>query len=190
MIRTETRLQYANGYLDLCMTREAALELDAIEDKENFHSEYLSSHIRLHLGTRKWKRMEQASKRLAELEPKNPYGWVNWAYALRERNQIKEAMSVAETGLEFVPEEAVLWFNFACYSSLLGEVEDASQRLDEAVRLDKAFEAEAVDDADLDNLWQWIRGKENACHRNTNPETAPVDNRPFVKIDFSATVLS
>ena len=84
------------------------------------------------------------------------------AYALRERNQIKEAMSVAETGLEFVPEEAVLWFNFACYSSLLGEVEDASQRLDEAVRLDKAFEAEAVDDADLDNLWQWIRRKENA----------------------------
>ena len=71
-------------------------------------------------------------------------------------------MSVAETGLEFVPEEAVLWFNFACYSSLLGEVEDASQRLDEAVRLDKAFEAEAVDDADLDNLWQWIRSKENA----------------------------
>ncbi len=162
MIRTETRLRYANGYLDLGMIREAAQELDAIEDKENFHSEYLSSHIRLHLGTRKWKRMEQASKRLAELEPKNPYGWVNWAYALRERNQIKEAMSVAETGLEFVPEEAVLWFNFACYSSLLGEVEDASQRLDEAVRLDKAFEAEAVDDADLDNLWQWIRCKENA----------------------------
>ena len=59
MIRTETRLQYANGYLDLGMTKEAAQELDAIEDKENFLSEYLSSHIRLHLGTRKWKRMER-----------------------------------------------------------------------------------------------------------------------------------
>jgi predicted Zn-dependent protease len=162
MIRTETRLQYANGYLDLGMTKEAAQELDAIEDKDRLPGEYLTVRIRLHLGTRKWKRMELASKRLTELEPQNPYGWVNWAYALRERNRIKEAMSVAEAGLEFVPEEAVLWFNFACYCSLMGEVEDASLHLDEAVRLDKAFEAEAVDDADLDNLWQWIRSKENA----------------------------
>jgi len=162
MIRTETRLQYANGYLDLGMTKEAAQELDAVEDKEHLPGEYLTVRIRLHLGTRKWKQMELASQRLAELEPKNPYGWVNWAYALRERNRIKEAMSVAEAGLEFVPEEAVLWFNFACYCSLMGEVEEASLHLDEAVRLDKAFEAEAVDDADLDNLWQWIRSKENA----------------------------
>jgi len=162
MIRTETRLQYANGYLDLGMTKEAAQELDAIEDKDRLPGEYLTVRIRLHLGTRKWKRMELASKRLTELEPQNPYGWVNWAYALRERNRIKEAMSVAEAGLEFVPEEAVLWFNFACYCSLMGEVEDASLHLDEAVRLDKAFEAEAVDDADLDNLWQWIRSKESA----------------------------
>ncbi len=120
MIRTETRLQYANGYLDLGMTK-AAQELDAIEDKDRLPGEYLTVRIRLHLGTRKWKRMELASKRLTELEPQNPYGWVNWAYALRERNRIKEAMSVAEAGLEFVPEEAVLWFNFACYCSLMGK---------------------------------------------------------------------
>ncbi len=162
MIRTKTRLQYASGYLDLGMTKEAAKELDAIENKEQFLGEYLSVRIRLHLGTKRWKQMELAAQRLSELEPENPYGWVNWAYALRERNQVKKAMSVAETGLEFVPKEALLWFNFACYCSLLGEVEDASHHLDEAVRLDKAFEAEAVDDPDLDNLWKWIRSNENA----------------------------
>lgn len=162
MIRTRTRLQYASGYLDLGMNKEAAQELDAVEDREQFPGEYLSLRIRLYLGTKKWNRMELAAKRLSELEPENPYGWVNWAYALRERNQVKEAMCVAEAGLEFVPEEAVLWFNFACYCSLLGEVEDASLHLDEAVRLDKAFEAEAVNDPDLDNLWQWIRSNENA----------------------------
>ncbi len=162
MIRTKTRLQYASGYLDLGMTKEAAKELDAVEDKEQFPGEYLSVRIRLHLDRKKWKQMELAAQRLSELEPENPYGWVNWAYALRERNKVKKAMSVAETGLEFLPEEALLWFNFACYCSLLGEVEDASHHLDEAVRLDKAFEAEAVDDPDLDNLWKWIRSNENA----------------------------
>ncbi len=161
MIRTATRLQYASGYLDLGMNKEAAQELDAIEEKEKFQGQYLTVRIRLYLNIKKWKRMEQAAMQLSKLEPKNPYGWVNWAYALRERNRIKEAMNVAESGLEFVPEEAVLWFNFACYCSLLGEVEDASLHLDEAVRLDKAFEAEAVNDPDLDNLWQWIRSNEN-----------------------------
>lgn len=160
MIRTETRLQYARGYLDLGMTKEAAQELGAVADKDSQSGDFLSVSISLHLGTKKWKRMELAAKKLSELEPENPFGWVNWAYALRERNQVKEALSVAETGLEFVPKEAVLWFNFACYCSLLGEVEDASQHLDEAVRLDKAFEAEAVNDPDLDNLWQWIRSNE------------------------------
>lgn len=58
MIRTKTRLQYAPGHLDLGMAREAAQELDAIEDKGNFLNEYLSSNIRLHLGTRELKRME------------------------------------------------------------------------------------------------------------------------------------
>ncbi len=162
MIRTETRLQYANGYLDLGMTKEAALELDSIEDKEPFLAEYLTTRIRLHLGTRKWKQMETVSQRLAELEPENPFGWVNWAYALRERNKVKDALSVAEAGLEFVPEEAVLWFNFACYCSLLGQVEAASHHLDEAIRLDKAFEAEAVNDPDLDNFWEWMRRTEDA----------------------------
>ncbi len=162
MIRTRTRLQYANGYLDLGMTKEAAQELDAIEDTDQFPAEYLSARIRLYLGSRKWKRMESFSQRLAELEPENSFGWVNWAYALRERNQIKKAMSVAEAGLEFVPEEATLWFNFACYCSLLGEVEDASNHLDEAIRLEKAFEAEAVNDPDLENLWNWMRSTENS----------------------------
>lgn len=162
MIRTETRIQYANGYLDLGMAKEASLELDAVEDDETFLTECLTARIRLHLCTRKWKRMELASKRLAELEPENPFGWINWAYALRERNKVKEALCVAEAGLEFVPEEGVLWFNFACYCSLLGQVESASRHLDEAIRLDKAFESEAVNDPDLDNLWKWMRSTEEA----------------------------
>ncbi len=157
MIRTETRLQYANGYLDLGMTREASRELDAIDEESPLTNKYLTIRIRLYLQTKKWKQMGLNAKKLAELEPENPFGWVNWAYALKERNRVKEALQIAKSGLEFVPEEAVLWFNYACYCSLLGNVEDASHHLDQAVRLDKTFEAAAVDDPDLDNLWKWIK---------------------------------
>lgn len=161
MIPTRTRLQYANGYLDLGMTKEAALELEAIDDKDRLEAEVKAMRIRLHLGRRRWKLMVNESQQLTEIDPENPFGWVNWAYALREQNRIKEAKAIAEKSLEIHPKEAVLWFNLACYCSLLGETEEASKHLDKAISLEKLFEAEAVDDPDLENLWKWIRSNEN-----------------------------
>lgn len=161
MIRTQTRLQYANGYLDLGMTREAAQELDSISPEDRGRTETMTMRVRLYLESKKWLRMELTAKELAEREPENPFGWVNWAYALRERNRIRDARSVAEAGLEFVPKDAILWFNYACYCSLLGDVEEASEYLDKAISLDKRFEAESVSDTDLDNLWKWIHSQDS-----------------------------
>lgn len=157
MIRTQTRLQYANGYLDLGMLKQAEAELEAIAVDDQGTPEAVSLWTRLHLERRHWPQMEQAAKSLARKDPKNPYGWVNWAYALREMNRHAEAKSVALKGLKLHPKEAVLWFNLACYCSLLQEVEESSEHLDRAISLDKSFESEAVDDPDLDNLWTWLR---------------------------------
>lgn len=160
MIRTATRLKYANGYLDLGMVKEAALEIDAIDENDRSSFEVLSMRVRLYSVSQDWSEMVDASKRLVEMEPEASFGWVNWAYALREVERIGEAKRVAVRGLEMHPKEAVLWFNLACYCSLLGEVEDASNHLDKSINLEKSFESEALDDPDLDNLWTWIRRKE------------------------------
>jgi hypothetical protein len=74
--------------------------------------------------------------------------------------RIEEAKDVAIRGLGSIPREAVLWFNLACYCSLLGEVEDSSNHLNKSIALEKSFEAKSVDDPDLDNLWAWIRSNE------------------------------
>ena len=161
MIRTQTRLQYANGYLDLGMIREAAQELDSISPEDRESTETLTMCVRLYLESKKWFRMTLTAKELAERQPENPFGWVNWAYALRERNRIKDARSVAKAGLEYVSNDAILWFNYACYCSLLGDVEEASEYLDKAISLDKRFEAESVSDTDLDNLWKWIHNQDS-----------------------------
>ena len=161
MIRTQTRLQYANGYLDLGMTREAAKELDSISPEDRESTETLTMRVRLYMESKKLLRMTLTAKELAEREPENPFGWVNWAYALRERNRIKDARSVAKAGLVYVSNDAILWFNYACYCSLLGDVEEASEYLDKAISLDKRFEAESVSDTDLDNLWKWIHNQDS-----------------------------
>ncbi|MDQ8202688.1 hypothetical protein [Pelagicoccus sp. SDUM812003] len=159
MIPTNNRLSYANGYLDLGMIEEASHELDAIDDSDRLSPSVLAMRSRLYLEMANWELLEAVSEKLCELDPKQVVGWVHWAYALREMDRNQEAKRVAQIGLRSHPKCAVLWFNLACYCSLLGELEVASSHLDKAIALDEGFESEAVDDPDLANLWDWLRSK-------------------------------
>lgn len=134
------------------MVAEAGAELDAIPESEQQSPAVMSMRAQLYLQTREWERMEAAAKHVARMEPDTPSGWIHWAYALRELEKLEEAQTVARRGLERHPEEATLWFNLACYSSLLGEVKQAAIELAKATRLDKTFLKEAETDPDLANL--------------------------------------
>ena len=97
-------------------------------------------------------------KELAEREPENPFGWVTGPTPCGS-NRIKDARSVAEAGLEFVPKDAfygsIMHATARCSATLKIEY------LDKAISLDKRFEAESVSDTDLDNLWKWIHSQDS-----------------------------
>lgn len=160
MIPTSTRLSYANGYIDLGMFKEARAELDAIDPADCIQDEVLLLRSRLYMEAKNWEVMAAVSKQLAEQSPQSPVAWTHWAYALREMDKNEQAKDVALRGLALHPREPVLWFNLACYCSLLGQYQDASDYLDSAIKLDKAFEKEGVDDPDLDGLWSWLKSQE------------------------------
>jgi tetratricopeptide (TPR) repeat protein len=73
--------------------------------------------------------------------------------AIRALEQVKEAKTVALRGLELHPDEAILHFNLACYLSLLGDYDNASDHLNKAIKLDRRFQAASVEDEDLAGLW-------------------------------------
>ncbi len=160
MIPTTTRLSYANGYMELGMLKEAGSELDAIAPTDRLRSEVLLMRSKLYMESQNWEVMAAVSKQLAEQLPDSPHAWTNWAYALREMNRNEEAKEVALHGLALHPQEPILWFNLACYCSLLGEFQDASDHLDSAIKLDKDFEKESVEDPDLEGLWNWLKSQE------------------------------
>lgn len=149
MIRTSTRLQYANGYLDLGMVKEAEEELAAINAEDKDDLDVLRMLNRLHLIGGNWYQLEVVAETLAERRPEDPFGWVNWAYALRELDRNAEAKDVALEALTLHPKEAVIWYNLACYCALLGELKDAASYLREAILIDNSFEEEANTDPDL-----------------------------------------
>lgn len=160
MIPTSTYLSYANGYLDLGMIKAAQNELDAIDESERSSDEVLAMQARLYLESENWEKLLEVSKRIATQSPKHPFAWVHWAYALRELDRNLEAKEIAIQGLKHHPDEATLWFNLACYCSLLGEVEQSAIHLNEAIKLDPDFEKEAAEDPDLTNLMNWKKATE------------------------------
>jgi Phosphoenolpyruvate carboxykinase N-terminal domain len=55
---------------------------------------------------------------------------------------------------------ALIAFNLACYASVTGRVEEATERPRHAIDLDKDIRGLAIDDEDLKPLWDWIAGLE------------------------------
>ena len=56
------------------------------------------------------------------------------------------------------PKVAMIAFNLACYASATGRMEDAKERLRNAIELDKQIRKLALEDDDLKPLWDWIGG--------------------------------
>ena len=56
------------------------------------------------------------------------------------------------------PKVAMIAFNLACYASVTGRMEEAKERLQHAIKLDKEIRKLALDDNHLKPLWDWIAG--------------------------------
>ena len=156
MIKTKTRIQYANGYIELGMYDDASDELEAIEGEDRMSVEVMSVRAMLYFHAKQWELMEATSRFVAEQKPDFSLGWVNWANALRFQGKFEEAKHVGSKGLELHPENGPLWYNMACYCSLMGDQREAKELLHKAASIDEEFKKTAIDDPDLDELWKWI----------------------------------
>jgi predicted Zn-dependent protease len=157
MISTRRRVEYASGYLELGLTAAAAAELAAIAREDEDQPEVLRVRTEYLMQAREWGRLVEVAADMASRLPDEEAGWISWAYALRELNRVEEARTVL-INAEFRHGKTcgVLHYNLACYACLLGERTEAMQRLRRALRLSAEWREAAMDDTDLQPLWQEI----------------------------------
>lgn len=161
VIPTRRHLQYASGFIDLGMLRDAARELRAIAKADQRKPRVLTVWIDLHMHARRWKPLIAASRQLVRVEPRNDKGWISWAFGLRELNQVAAARLVLREAMPLHGKScSVLHYNLACYECLLGNLPQAKRHLKIATDRDKAWEESALTDADLEALWPEIRPQE------------------------------
>jgi tetratricopeptide (TPR) repeat protein len=143
----------ACGYVELQMFQEANEELEKIDPFLRAAPEILALRIEIYRGLQKWELMTELTRRLTEFEPDNPQWPVSLAYATRRANSIEAAKEILLSVETKFPTEAVIKYNLACYCCQLAEIEDAKNYLKKAFEIDPNWRIAALDDPDLQPLW-------------------------------------
>ena len=148
----------SGGYLDLGMFDDAALVLEEIAPEDKTRTEVLGARIALYITAKKWDMAAAVASHLVKVEPENEAWWINLADSVRRSEGIKQAEAILLRAQAIHPKIAMIAFNLACYASVTGRMEDAKERLRNAIELDKNVRKLALDDEDLRPLWDWIAG--------------------------------
>lgn len=149
-IPNHRRLEYARGYIELGLIKEAADELDAMSGNARWSNEALRVRVDLYMHSKEWDMVVTVAKAVCEATPADEGAWIAWAFALRELQQVAEAQDVL---LQAEPLHGktcgLLHYNLACYACLLGNLKEARRRLAKACKMNPHWKTESLDDDDL-----------------------------------------
>ena len=113
----------------------------------------LGLRLEIYRTAQKWKMMEVVASKLKRRQPDDPVHWNNLAFSIRRKDSIKAPQILLLEALEKFPNDAMTRYNLGCYACKLGDLEDAKKLAGEAIKMDSKFKLLALEDADLEPLW-------------------------------------
>jgi len=138
------------------MFLEANTELDKTDPFNRAAPEVLALRIAIYRGLEKWELMQEIAKRLAAFQPDGIQWTISFAYATRRANSIEAAKEILLNAEPRFPREGIVKYNLACYYCQLGEIDRAKSYLRKAFEIDLGWRVAALEDADLQPLWDSI----------------------------------
>lgn len=153
-MRWQRHLIAASGYLDLGMGQEAWDELDAMPPGDRARSEIVVMRLVILQSMALWDKAAEIAIGAVRHYPDCADLYLMGAYAIRRHLDVSAALEFLQGGQPCLIENAAYWFNRGCYHCQLGELEDAKACVQRAVDLDRSFQQMALDDDDLEPLWE------------------------------------
>ena len=149
-------LRAADGYVDLGMHLEAEDELEKIDPYCRNLPQVLRVRLAVYHSLKRWDMMQMVARRLTRHDPSSVQWKTSLAYATRRADSVEAAKSILIEALKSHPEEAIVYYNLACYECQLSNLTDAKSYLMQATKRDSRFKLMALSDPDLELLWGWI----------------------------------
>jgi predicted Zn-dependent protease len=146
----------AQGYVELGMFEDASNELEEIEAESRTLPEVLDLRYTIYAAMGQWSLAAVSARHTATQFPKEPAGWIRWAYAARRCKSIEEAKRILLDAERQHPRDGAIQFNLGCYACQQGDHEEAKRRVSAAISLSGKFRWAALHDLDLKPLWDEI----------------------------------
>ncbi len=159
---TETRcLEAAEGWLGLGNWQEAKAELDGISPKIREHPAVLCMRWNIHAAAKQWELAAVVARKLSQLVPDLPFGWIQLAHSLHALDRTEEARNVLLPVVARFPRQSFMRYKLACYACHLGHFQEARQWLETALDLGDSKEVAkmALQDPELKPLWLSVAGR-------------------------------
>jgi tetratricopeptide (TPR) repeat protein len=150
---TSRLLTEAIGYIELGMFQDAWDTLETIPPEQRDLADVLKVRLEIYRGLGKYDGMEAVASHLCRILPDDCQNWISSAYAQRRHLGIEIAEKTLLEAVKRFPEEPTIHFNLACYACQQGRLDEARERLSEAIRLEPRFKQMALEDEDLSPLW-------------------------------------
>lgn len=146
-------LEAALGYLQFGMFEDASDEIEQLPPEEKTSPGVLRLRAAIYSETKSWHLLQEVAGFLVDSVPGDPQHWIWLAYATRRTTSIPVAEAILLRALESHPSSGMIHFNLACYAAQTGKIEEAKERLRDAIRLAPETRLLALDDPDLEPLW-------------------------------------
>jgi tetratricopeptide (TPR) repeat protein len=152
-------LNAAIGWCELGNFAEARAELHRITAPNREHPHVLTEEWRIYAAEKQWLPALEVARRLIEVAPDIPAGWLDQSYSLHEMKLTQEARDQLALVAEKFPAVSTIPYNLACYACQLGNLAEARQWLAKAIEISgtKEIKPMALADADLQPMWDEIK---------------------------------
>ncbi len=125
----------AEGWLDLGDSAEAARELRLVSAAAGGHPDVLELRWRLYAIRRQWDAALDIAVAVTQSAPDLPVGWIHQSYCLHELNRTEEAWELLRPLADQFPEDVTIAYNLACYACQLGDLGQARNWIQRAIKL-------------------------------------------------------
>ena len=152
MTELDRNILTAQGYMELGLFEDARAELVALPKQAWERGDVLETWVLCQMGERRWEEALDMSRRLCEMQPKEPSGYIHAAYCLHELGRTSEAMDLLKNGPKSLRTKSVYFYNLGCYCAKLGLVDEAKRLLEKSFEIDNGLRRVAKKDPDLAEL--------------------------------------
>jgi predicted Zn-dependent protease len=147
-------MQSAQGFYDLGMLTESWTALDDLPSEDKAHSLVIMLRLDILLALHRLDDAVALGTGACRQWPTGNEFFLKTASALIDLTDHQKAKDLLLAGPSSLQENATYWYDLArCYGRL-GEVDQGRKCLWECINRDKSFRERALDDPDLEDIWE------------------------------------